>query len=95
VDEDEPFAVQVTLRDAGGGTVPLSGVRLVLALFREGDDDPTNGRLRGEREQVTANGVAVFPGLEINDEDESYRLRVRSDDLPQVAPGFSVPFDVD
>ncbi|HEX6104472.1 MAG TPA: Ig-like domain-containing protein [Gemmatimonadales bacterium] len=95
VEEDEPFTVEVTLRDAGGNVVPLTGVVIELDLFREGRSQPSNQDLEGERARPTENGVARFPDLRVDNDDEGYRLRARSDDLPEADPVFSDSFDVD
>jgi hypothetical protein len=95
VDEDEPFTVEVALVDAGGNVVPLSGVLLYVALFREGKDKPSNGDLNGERFRETVNGVAMFTGLRVTKNDDGYRFRARSDAFLAVEPEFSDPFDVD
>ena len=95
VDEDEPFTVEVTIKDAGGAVVPLDGIEIQLGLFREGRDNPNNNDMRGERNRSTVDGVARFPDLVVTREDENYRLRARSDALPDVPPVFSNSFDVD
>jgi hypothetical protein len=95
MDEDEAFTVEVALVDADGDVVPLSGVLVYIALFREGKDTPSNGDLSGERFRETLNGVAVFTGLRVTKKEDGYRLRALSDAFLTVGPEFSQPFDVD
>jgi hypothetical protein len=87
--------VQVSILDANGDVVPITGTVLRLGLFREGQPQPSNNRLDGVRERATVNGVAVFSDLRVNDDDDNYRLRVLADALPEIAPLFSDFFDVD
>lgn len=94
VTEDERFTVEVALVDEAGNLVPVSGVLMYLGLFRQGNDTPSNGDLEGGRFQTTESGVAVFDDLRVTREDEGYRFRALSDDLPAVGPAFSDPFDV-
>ncbi len=99
VAEDETFEVRVALVDADGDVVPRSGVEIYLALFRDGDEIPTNGLLEGDRSADTDAGVAVFE-LSVRREGR-YRLRALTDDLPELGPHgpephlFSEPFDVE
>jgi hypothetical protein len=95
VAEDQSFTVQVSILDANGDVVPITGTVLRLGLFREGQPQPSNNRLDGVRERATVNGVAVFSDLRVNDDDDNYRLRVLADALPEIAPLFSDFFDVD
>ena len=95
VDEDEAFTVEVALVDGDGNVVPLSGILVYIALFREGKDTPSNGDLNGERFRETVNGVAVFTGLRVTKDEDGYRFRALSDAFLTVAPEFSEPFDVD
>jgi hypothetical protein len=94
VNKDESFSVEVALVDTGGNTVPLTGVVIYLGLFRDGNDQPSNKELDGERFRETRDGLAVFSGLRVKKDDEGYRLRALSDDFPEVGPTFSDPFDV-
>jgi Bacterial Ig-like domain (group 1) len=90
VDENETFRVQVALVDAQGNVVPLSGVFIYVGLFREGNEDPSNTLLGGERFENTENGVAVF---DIRVEDEGrWRLRALTDDLPSLGPHGPEPW---
>jgi hypothetical protein len=59
-----------------------------------GQSRPSN-RLAGGSRQATVNGVAVFPDLRVTNNDDNYRLRVRSNDVAGAEPVFSIPFDVD
>jgi hypothetical protein len=99
VGEDETFEVRVALVDADGDVVPRSGVEIYLALFRDGDEHPTNGLLEGDRAADTDEGIAVFE-LSVRAEGR-FRLRALTDDLPELGPHgpepflFSDPFDVD
>ena len=99
VDEDETFEVRVALVDADGDVVPRSGVEIYLALFRDGDEHPTNALFEGDRFAGTDAGVAVFV-VSVRGEGR-YRLRALTDDLPELGPHgpepylFSDPFEVD
>jgi hypothetical protein len=59
-----------------------------------------NKRLLGNRFRATEDGVAVFDDLGVTKEGR-YRLRVLSDQLPELGPHgpepylFSLPFDVE
>lgn len=81
VSEGELFSVEVTVLDASGTVVPISGMLIYLGLFEDGKDVPTNVRLVGERFQDTVNGVAVFNDLAVNKKGK-YRLRALTDDPP-------------
>lgn len=95
VAENQQFTVQVTLKDASGATVPITGPLISLGLFREGRDRPSNNFLEGVRERNVVNGVVTFTDIRVNHAEDGYRLRVRSDALPDAAPVFSNPFNVD
>lgn len=90
---DEAIPMQVALADAAGNVVPLNGVVIYVELFREGQDHPSNTRVRGDRFRETQNGAAVFD-LRVTENDYGYRFRALSDDLPQLGPAFSRAFDV-
>lgn len=81
VNEDELFSVEVTVLDASGAVVPVSGMLIYLGLFEEGKDVPTNVRLVGERFQDTVDGVAVFSNLAVSRKGK-YQLRALTDDPP-------------
>ncbi len=97
--EDEFFTVEVAMVDDDGEVVPLSGIEIYLGLFRDGEDEPSNDRLQGDRFQDTEDGIAVFT-VAVSREGR-YRLRALSDELPALGPHgpepylFSDPFDVD
>jgi adhesin/invasin len=95
VAENQQFTVQVTLKDASGATVPITGPLISLGLFREGRDRPSNNFLVGVRERNVVNGVVTFSDISVNHAEDGYRLRVRSDALPGATPVFSNTFNVD
>jgi hypothetical protein len=89
-DANQSFRVEVALVDAHGEVVPLSGIFIYVALFREGSDAPANDLLTGERFENTENGIAVF---DIAVEQRGrYRLRALTDDLPQYGQGGPRPY---
>jgi hypothetical protein len=92
-DKDEPFSMQVALADAAGNVVPLNGIVIYVELFRKGEDHPSNTRVVGDRFRETQNGAAVFD-LRVTENDDGYRFRALSDDLPRLGPAFSRAFDV-
>jgi hypothetical protein len=94
LDKDQALSMQVALADAAGNVVPLNGVVIYVELFREGEDHPSNTRVVGDRFRETQNGAAVFD-LRVTKDDDDYRFRALSDDLPQLGPVFSRAFDVD
>jgi hypothetical protein len=94
VEEGEPFTVEVVLEDADGNVVPASGIPIVVSLFRQGREAPSNAHLDGERVRETENGVALFTDLRVTKREDGYRLRTRSESLP-LEPVFSNRFDVD
>jgi hypothetical protein len=100
VHEDERFLIEVALSDAEGNVVPLTGILMYVGLFEEGGDVSLNKRLLGNRFRATEDGVAVFDDLGVTKEGR-YRLRVLSDQLPELGPHgpepylFSLPFDVE
>jgi adhesin/invasin len=96
VDEDEVLnpAVQVAVVDAAGNVVPISGIAIRVDLLRA--NGPTaNSRLEGVRTVDTMDGVAVFSDLRVNNDENGYRLRASSPDLPGIAPVVSDAFNVD
>jgi adhesin/invasin len=96
VDEDEVLnpAVQVAVVDAAGNVVPISGIAIRVDLLRA--NGPTaNSRLEGVRTVDTVDGVAVFSDLRVNNDENGYRLRASSPDLPGIAPVVSDAFNVD
>ncbi|MGH3369755.1 MAG: Ig-like domain-containing protein [Nocardioidaceae bacterium] len=81
-------AVEVAVVDQNGNLVAESGIRIRIELV------PDNGRLRGDRNRDTENGVAVFDDLEVQRGGEGYRLRASAPDLPGLGTAESEPFDV-
>ncbi|HEU5039340.1 MAG TPA: hypothetical protein VFT84_00865, partial [Gemmatimonadales bacterium] len=57
-------------------------------------DNPSNKQLDGLRERPLVNGVVVFDDMSVNKAEDGYRLRARSEDLPNAEMAFSNPFDV-
>ncbi|HUF35811.1 MAG TPA: Ig-like domain-containing protein [Gemmatimonadales bacterium] len=96
VEEDEEFSppVEVAILDGAGNIVPLSGIEIRIDLIRSNNRED-NGRLEGDRTVETVDGVAVFPDLRVDREDDGYRLRASAPDLPGVEPVLSEPFEVD
>lgn len=90
VREGERFPVRVGLADADGEVVPLSGIEIYIALFRVGNEVPSNRLLSGERFRKTEDGVADFE-LAIGREGR-YRLRALTDDLPELGPRGPEPY---
>ena len=89
-EENESFAVEVALVDADAHVVPLSGIFIYVDLFPEGADAPVNQRLRGERFENTEEGMAT---LDLAVEKKGrYRLRVLTDDLPELGPHGPEPY---
>jgi hypothetical protein len=99
VGRNETFHVEVSLVDANGAVVPLSGIFIYLGLFREGEDHPSNDDLGGERFENTTDGVAAFD-LTVEQKGR-FSLRALTDDLPELGPHgpepylFSRVFEVD
>ena len=99
VRENVTFTVHVSLVDASGNIVPLSGIFVYLDLFGEGDATPTNTLLRGEHFENTENGVAVFD-VRV-DATGRWLIEAKTDDLPTLGPHGPEPyprtnvFDVD
>lgn len=81
VKKGRTFTVEVALVDDDEDVVPLSGIVIYLGLFPDGKDTPTNEELEGNRFEPTQNGVATFR-LAVEKKGK-YRLRARTDDLPQ------------
>jgi hypothetical protein len=94
-EEDDPIApaVAVAIVDGNGDVIPLSGVEIRLELIREQGHD--SGELEGTTEQVTTAGVAIFPDLEVDRDDDSYRLRAMAPDRPELGSVDSETFDVE
>jgi Invasin, domain 3 len=100
VHTNERFRIEAALADADGNVVPLTGILMYVGLFEEGQSDPNNKRLLGNRYRATEDGVAVFDDLGVTKKGR-YRFRVLSDQLPELGPHgpepylFSLAFDVD
>jgi hypothetical protein len=95
VEEDEEIspAVEVAIVDQQENVVPLSGVEIEIELIR--DDDRDSNDLEGDRRRDTVNGIAVFPGLAVDRDDDGYRLRASAPDLPELGSVESAPFNVE
>ena len=94
-EEDEIMSppVSVAIVNDEGDVVPLSGVEIRLELIREkgeGSDD-----LEGVSARVTADGVAVFPDLRVDHEEEHYRLRATAPGRPDLGSVDSETFDIE
>ena len=90
VEEDQRFTVSVALVDAAGNVVPLSGIFIYLGLFPEGEDQPNNDVLEGERFENTENGVAVFDIYVTK--NGRFRLKALTDDLPELGEHGPEPY---
>ena len=94
-EEDETIspAVEVAIVDADGNLVPLSGIEIELELLGERGD--VSKELEGDRTRATENGIAVFPDLEVDRDDDDYRLRAFAPGRPDLGWVVSSPFDVE
>ena len=94
-EEDEVISppVAVGVVDAGGEVVPVSGVEIELELIKE--DGKASKELEGERTRSTVDGVAVFPDLEVEKEEDGYRLRATARGRPELGSVDSDPFDIE
>ena len=94
-EEDEPIApaVSVAVVDATGDVVRVSGIEIRLELIR--DESRDSKELEGTTERTTENGVAVFADLEVEREEEDYRLRATAPDYPELGSVDSETFDVE
>jgi len=95
VDEDEPFdpPIEVAVVDALGSVVPVSGIVVEIRLVRS-NGQVSNGRLSGDRTRDTQDGIAVFTGLRVNNDDPNYRLRAVVPGRPELGQVESNQFDV-
>lgn len=93
-EEDEPItpAVTVAVVNGEGEVVPVSGVEIRLELIR---GHRPSRELEGTTAQVTENGVAVFPDLEVDRDDEDYLLRATAPNHPELGSVDSETFDVE
>jgi len=93
--EDTPFSpvVTVAIVDGGGNVVDVDGITIDIDLFR--DDGHESNELEGDTFQVTDDGIAVFPGLQVDRDEQDMRLRASSPDLPGLGEVFSNSFDVE
>jgi hypothetical protein len=94
-DEDEVIspAVEVAIVDQQGSVVTISGIEIEVELIR--DDGRDSKELKGDRVRDTEDGIAVFPDLEVNREDNGYRLRASARGRPELGSVESSPFDVE
>ena len=95
-EEDEPIspAVEVAVVDAEENPVPVAGIEIEMALIDERGHDHHD--LGGTTTALTGeNGIAVFPDLRVDREEEEFRLRASAPDLPELGSVLSAPFDVE
>jgi adhesin/invasin len=94
-EEDEIIspAVAVSIVDDDGDVVPLSGIEIRLELIREKGE--TSDELEGDTTQITEDGVALFPDLRVDRDDEHYRLRATAPGRPDLGSVDSETFDVE
>jgi hypothetical protein len=95
VEEDVEIspAVEVAIVDQQGDVVPLSGVEIEIELIRE--DGKHSKELEGDLTRVTEDGIAAFPDLVVDRDDENYRLRASAPGSPELGAVESSPFDVE
>jgi hypothetical protein len=86
-------AVEVAIVDQQGIVLALSGVEIEIELIRE-EGRPSN-ELEGDRTRDTEDGIAVFPDLEVDRDDDGYRLRAFAPELPELGSVESSSFDVE
>ncbi len=93
--EDTPFSpvVTVAIVDAEGNVVDVDGITIDLDLLKR--DGHESNELEGDTFQVTDDGIAVFPGLQVDKHEEGFSLRASSPDLPGLGQVFSNSFDVE
>jgi adhesin/invasin len=85
--------VAVAVVDGEGDLVPLSGVEIRLELIDE-DGDSSND-LEGDTTQITDGGVAVFPDLRVDRDEQDYRLRATAPERPELDSVDSETFDIE
>lgn len=95
VEEDEVITppVAVAVVDAEGDIVPVSGIEIRLELLEESGKD--SKELEGDTTQSTADGVAVFPDLRVDRDEDRYRLRASAPGRPELGSVDSDTFDVE
>ncbi len=94
VEEDEVIdpPVSVAVVDADGNVVPVSGIEISLELM--GDWWESN-ELEGDTTRETVDGIAVFTDLEVDRDDDGYRLRATAPSRPELGSVDSETFDVE
>jgi hypothetical protein len=86
-------AVTVAVVDGSGDLVPLSGIEILMELIREQDND--SNELEGTTSRLTEAGVAVFSDLQVDRDDQGYRLRASAPGRPDLGSVDSQTFDVE
>jgi Bacterial Ig-like domain (group 1) len=94
-EEDETIspAVAVAIVDVDGDVVPLSGVEIRLELIEEDGDNSDD--LEGDATEITEDGVATFPDLRVDRDENDYRLRATAPGRPELGSVDSENFDVE
>ncbi len=92
-DRDISPPVEVGVVDALGNPVPVDGIEIELVLLDEHGHFKND--LDGDRTQSTNDGVAVFPGLEVDRDRDDYRLRAFVRDRPDLDSAVSETFDIE
>jgi Big-like domain-containing protein len=92
-DEEISPAVEVAIVDQQGDVVPLSSVEIEIELIK--GDGKVSKELDGELTRDTEDGIAVFPDLVVDHDDENYRLRASAPGLPELGAVESAPFNVE
>jgi hypothetical protein len=89
-EEDQRLSppVEVAVVDRDGNTVAVSDVRIRIALVASAN------QLKGDREEDTQAGVAVFDDLKIDRDGEGYVLVASAPELPELGSVESVPFEI-
>jgi hypothetical protein len=95
VEEDEVITPPVTVAvvGAGGDIVPVSGIEIQVELLREHGND--SSELEGDTTQSTEDGVAVFPDLRVDRDEDRYRLRASAPGRPELGSVDSDTFEVE
>lgn len=94
-EEDETISppVAVAIVDDDGDVVPLSGVEIRVELIEEGDENSDD--LEGDTTEVTEGGVAAFPDLRVDRDENDYRLRATAPERPELGSVDSETFDIE